>query len=752
MKKFFSKFLIVILILGFFLAPTTPKIDTQNHFSLVKNEARAEIKYYYEQNETITTGLNSTITSPKIRGPFDNLTECQNSENKQIKSTIVRSCFPSDGTPKTTGSTQNSAPLTPNIDPNSTNNTTDFFKCNLLLNPISCILATIYYIIWTPISWITMLAARILDFFLWYSLESNSYNVEFVTSGWALVRDIANLFFIVALLYIAGKTVLGLNSSNNKKVITMVVMMALLINFSLFISKVVIDASNILARVFYASIENKGPNGQQNIAGDGKEKAISVGLVETFDPQSLFIKSGKNSLDDDWTLISTFAVLMIVTGALMVYMIIAFLSIAFLFVGRVVGLWILMIFAPLAFASYTMPDFKIPKFGHGEWWNDLIKLSFMAPIFIFFLYLIVSFGDIFKLVVYGENGDVFDTGAQGNVDNIKTYLSVIIPFALVYVLLKQAKETTTKMAGEIAQAVNQAGKGLTTLALGGAALGTAALGRATLGRFAKGASTGDTAASRLAAGTSTSAFDRLNGQFQTNTIVGRWINQQRTAYGERLNRQGHEISHASHARHDLDQMASTATHGAKKKWDELTGDERLAARVTMERTNWMRQNGFGNRTWAQLTDIERNAANTAIGVDNHGQIINTTSNLYNNRGVADALIRDARRKVGTLENIEQSAIGGSFDIRNLAKMVSLENDTTANKILTGTTSLLAQNMRLGLRKSFDGTTGESQKNFLKDLSKTLTEAFKSVKLEVDLSNVGHEAKEDHGGGHGGGHH
>ncbi len=734
MKKFFSKFLIVILILGFFLAPTTPKIDTQNHFSLVKNEAKAQEKKTY---------WVFSITTGKFAGAV------KKSESK-VACEAERLLYISEGNPTPCLETLEftEAEITKEVEKASSN----FFDCGVT-NPIQCLLAILYYFIWTPISWITMLAARILDFFLWYSLESNSYNVEFVTSGWALVRDIANLFFIVALLYIAGKTVLGLNSSNNKKVITMVVMMALLINFSLFITKIVIDSSNILARVFYASIENKGPNGQQNIAGDGKEKAISVGLVETFDPQTLFIKSGKNNLvSDDWTLISTFVVLMLVTGALMVYMIITFLSIAFLFVGRVVGLWILMIFAPLAFASYTMPDFKIPKFGHGEWWNDLIKLSFMAPIFIFFLYLIVSFGDIFKLVVYGENGDVFDTGAQGNVDNIKTYLSVIIPFALVYVLLKQAKETTTKMAGEIAQAVNQAGKGLTTLALGGAALGTAALGRATLGRFAKGASTGDTAASRLAAGTSTSAFDRLNGQFQTNTIVGRWINQQRTAYGERLNRQGHEISHASHARHDLDQMASTATHGAKKKWDELTGDERLAARVTMERTNWMRQNGFGNRTWAQLTDIERNAANTAIGVDNHGQIINTTSNLYNNRGVADALIRDARRKVGTLENIEQSAIGGSFDIRNLAKMVSLENDTTANKILTGTTSLLAQNMRLGLRKSFDGTTGESQKNFLKDLSKTLTEAFKSVKLEVDLSNVGHEAKEDHGGGHGGGHH
>lgn len=751
MKNFFSKFLIVILILGFFLTPATPKLDTQNHFSLVKNEARAEAKWYFEYKASFGS-QTSIFYQNYISNGYDDLISCQKGMEGQISSNIVRECFQSETKPEP----GNQTTVTNNTGTTVSETSVDF-GCSA--NPTTwftyCIVKLIYELVFAFTSWLASWAARILDFFIFYSLQASSYKVQFVDSGWSLVRDLGNLFFIIALLYIAGKTVLGMNASNNKKVVTMVVVMALLINFSLFISQVVIDSSNILARVFYAAIENKDANGtNKNIAGDGGEKSISLGLVEQFNPQKLFTESGVSIKDN----IGTFFTLLIVSIAMMIYMSITFLSIAFVFVSRVASLWILMIFSPLAFASLTMPGVKIPKFGWDQWQKELFEVSFLAPIFVFFLYLIISFGDILKIVVYGtSNTDLVINTLS--VNNLTTYMAVLVPMMVLFVLLGKAKSIALDMSGDVGKTMTSALGGLTTFGLGLATGGVAALGRGTIGRFAKGASTGDTAASRLAAGTSTGTFDALNGRFQTNTIVGRWINQQRTAYGERLNRQGHEISHAAHARHDLDQMASTTTHGAKKKWSELTGDERLAARVTMERTNWMRQNGFGNRTWAQLTDIERTNVNNGIGVDNHGQIITNTQNQYyranglaSNQGVADTLIRDASRKVGTLENIEQSAIGGSFDVRNLAKMVSLENDSTRNKILTGTTSLISQNMRLGLRKITGGTTGESQKNFLKDLSKTLTEAFKSVKLEVDLSNVGHEAKEDHSGGHGGGHH
>ncbi|MFM7088938.1 MAG: hypothetical protein ACKOW9_05425, partial [Candidatus Paceibacterota bacterium] len=248
--------------------------------------------------------------------------------------------------------------------------------CNITTIFTNCLVAGLYYIVFEPLSFLTTLAATFLDFFIYYSVSSESYTSGFVEKAWSVVRDIANMFFILALLYVGIKTILGMNTSSNKRILGMIVLIALIMNFSLFVSRVVIDASNILARVFYTNITPYNANGQVQ-QGDNEAKSISVGLVRTFSPQKVV----SNPADD----IGNFAIVTIIFIIFLLYMIFMFVSVALLFVARVAGLWIVMIFSPIAFASYTVP-FTIPKFGKGEWWNQLFKLSFMAPIFTFFLY------------------------------------------------------------------------------------------------------------------------------------------------------------------------------------------------------------------------------------------------------------------------------------------------------------------------------------------------------------------------------
>ena len=71
-----------------------------------------------------------------------------------------------------------------------------------------------------------------------------------MANAWGIVRDIVNIFFIVSLVYIGIMTILGIHASENKKMVGMVVLIALVINFSLFTTKIVIDASNIMAKGF----------------------------------------------------------------------------------------------------------------------------------------------------------------------------------------------------------------------------------------------------------------------------------------------------------------------------------------------------------------------------------------------------------------------------------------------------------------------------------------------------------------------
>lgn len=334
--------------------------------------------------------------------------------------------------------------------------------------------AELFFLIFKLASLIGQLAGYFLDFFVYYSVDADSYKSGFVTQGWAAVRDIANMFFIIALLYIAIKTILGLNVSNNKKLIGYIIIFALLINFSLFFTQVIVDSSNILAKVFYNNISAVDKNGVA--LGEAGEKSISVGLISLFNPQKIisqevYDEKGGTTLFIFTTILAIFVVL---------YAAWIFFSVALLFVGRVVMLWISMIFSPIAFASYTLP-FDIPGMGHKEWWNELLKNAFLAPIFIFFLYIIVMFAGFLKEIVsYPESADF-----------MQKLMSVIIPFAILAILLKKAKDMAVKFSGEMGKGITKLGAMAGGLALGAVTGGAAMALRGTMGKSATAALEGE---------------------------------------------------------------------------------------------------------------------------------------------------------------------------------------------------------------------------------------------------------------------
>lgn len=325
-------------------------------------------------------------------------------------------------------------------------------------------MAQIFYGIFQIAAFIGKLAAWFLDFFVYYSTDSTSYTSGFVEKGWAAIRDISNIFFIIALLYISIKTILGLNVSNNKKLIGTIVIVALIINFSLFTTRVIIDATNILAKIFYNNITIENQDGTTSATG---EKSISVALISKFNPQQLV--SQKLYDEDGGT--SMFIFITLLATAIVLYAAYVFFAVGLLFVSRVVTLWISMIFSPIAFASYTLP-FDIPGFGHKEWWSELLKNAFLAPIFIFFLYIIVMFTDFLKEIVTFPEGASF----------MQKVMAIVIPYIILMVLLIKAKEMAIKFSGEMGKAIQKAGAMVGGLALGAATGGLAMAGRATIGR------------------------------------------------------------------------------------------------------------------------------------------------------------------------------------------------------------------------------------------------------------------------------
>src|SRR3989344_2822660 len=151
-----------------------------------------------------------------------------------------------------------------------------------------CILQFVYWVFYTLGAWLLAITASFFNYFIKITLGSELLKSDFVSHAWGVVRDLSNIFFILILLFIAIKIILDLGGSEAKKMIAKVIIIALLINFSMFFTHVVIDSSNILALIFYNklnTVDKKNPNkAEQLIDSATGEKDLAGGLTQSFNP------------------------------------------------------------------------------------------------------------------------------------------------------------------------------------------------------------------------------------------------------------------------------------------------------------------------------------------------------------------------------------------------------------------------------------------------------------------------------------
>lgn len=362
---------------------------------------------------------------------------------------------------------------------------------------VGCIAYLVYYLVYRPVAWFAGILGKLFDFFLGYSLSDASYRAQFAVRGWQIVRDLSNIFFIIILVYTGLMAVFG-GGPNMKKMVPQLILNALLINFSLFGTRIIIDISNVVARVFYKSVEvcdgkcnSDMSNKKEGIAG---YTPLSEKIVSAFNPQKIFSTdtlSAASALPDNGTSqqgsvnarvadrsTSEYAGYFIVVSLIAAFILFAiammFWKTAFFFVGRVIGLYICMIFAPFAFLTMGgMPLVsKIGELSWKKWSEDLVNYATLAPIFVFFLYVIYSFLETDFIKVYADKvGNSF----------FETVVYIAIPMIIVWYMIRQGVKIAEKYAGDLGKGVTKIMNTATGL-VGGAALGVATGGVALAGR------------------------------------------------------------------------------------------------------------------------------------------------------------------------------------------------------------------------------------------------------------------------------
>jgi hypothetical protein len=233
-----------------------------------------------------------------------------------------------------------------------------------------------YWGLFKPARWLMGMAGNALNLSVDLSVRSDTLgqlantrtNDAPVAVGWRLSRDIVNLFLIFILLYIAIATILQVPGYGYKELLATLIIIAFLVNFSLVICKMIIDASNILALEFLNKFA--GPNREILIA-DRFMQAFEVTRIDQPPNNLANFDSGKILL------VYIFGAAIMLIGGFI------FLVGAVLLLIRLVMLALLMILAPLAFAAMILPATK----GYAsKWWSYLFNQAFFAPTFLFMIY------------------------------------------------------------------------------------------------------------------------------------------------------------------------------------------------------------------------------------------------------------------------------------------------------------------------------------------------------------------------------
>ena len=256
-------------------------------------------------------------------------------------------------------------------------------------------------------AWVLTIAGVLFNLVLDFTVVNFA---KFVTPGvqtgintvWTAFRDISNIVIIGMFVFIAISMILGIKEFGQKKMVAQVLIVAILINFSLLFTKIIIDASNFTALQFYtaATQSNIVPKISSTGSASGDAAGVVQGQAKTYGVAGKFMdyagvggfsdtvaatRAMADRLNDGLTamLHGIFvAIMYLAAAAVLLYG-------AFLLIVRGILMIFLMMTASLAFASHLLPSKFTGSFGWGSWWSSLLKNAVFAPILMFFLWAVL---------------------------------------------------------------------------------------------------------------------------------------------------------------------------------------------------------------------------------------------------------------------------------------------------------------------------------------------------------------------------
>ncbi|MFA6437046.1 MAG: hypothetical protein WC242_02985 [Candidatus Paceibacterota bacterium] len=312
-----------------------------------------------------------------------------------------------------------------------------------MLGGIVCaIIATVLYIPAMIATYLMQLGGKVLSAVMAKSFNENLYiHSPFVQIAWGFCRDFANIFFIVWLVIIAVCLMLDIKSFNAKKRLIQLVSIALLVNFSLIFCGFMIDIAQGLMYFFTQTMVRINDGQQPYSLADGLTKAFRQNELfgAAVPPAWEFV-----GIDSAGSLnVALKNLMVLVFSGVAAY---GFITLAVMLIVRIVALWILLIFAPLAWVFGIMP---FGKSASTQWWREFWAWCFYGVTMAFFLYIACMAVWALDKAESWKNFQNVNAGTMQGFDvpllnNFSMLLQYMVVMVLIIVAIKFGKKGTSQ--------------------------------------------------------------------------------------------------------------------------------------------------------------------------------------------------------------------------------------------------------------------------------------------------------------------
>lgn len=375
-------------------------------------------------------------------------------------------------------------------------------------------------------------AGGLLNFAILISIESSYLFINdssIIKEIWIIIRNFVNIALIFGLLYTAIQIIL--RSSSGKKMLSGIIVVAILINFSAMFTKLAIDISNRITLEFYYAIvgDQEDPNrlntnfkfngeeansimsafkwlGEEKTKNQKIDRGMSgvilqqIAITSVFDPRDS--NSAEAAAQIPAVLIALiFGIIIIIVASLVIA------AMAILLLIRLVVLMLLIATSPLGFLSFAFPNSSMAK----KWLSTLYDNLIFAPVMFMVLWIGIKFLGLPPQQRNLVNSVTEATATQQ--DTFNAVFSIVALFgqfiAVIIILIMSI--TVAKKTGALGAAKMEG------WVKGATGAFTGALGRNTLGRGARAIGTSfDTWYSRQSQG---AKEDKEKGRTSLRSIV-----------------------------------------------------------------------------------------------------------------------------------------------------------------------------------------------------------------------------------------